>query len=115
MEEATIKKPWGFEEIKVRTEHYVVKTLHILPGEGTSVQFHQRKDESVTLVSGDAKLLIYKSKDDTPTPLSLDVGKWERIQAGTIHRMESELGCEILEVSTPQLDDVVRLIDPYDR
>ena len=109
------EKPWGFEQIKVHTEQYVVKTLHILPGEGTSIQFHQRKDESVTLVSGDAKLLIYKSKDDTPSRLSLDVGKWERIHPGTIHRMESDKGGEILEVSTPELDDVVRLIDPYNR
>ena len=115
MEKATIQKPWGFEEIKVHTTQYVVKTLHILPGEGTSIQYHEKKDESVSLVSGDVRLLVYQSKDDTPSQSSLEVGKWLRIQPGTIHRMESDKGGEVLEVSTPELGDVVRLIDPYGR
>ena len=110
-----IEKPWGFEQIKVHAERYVVKTLHILPGEGTSIQFHEKKDESVSLVSGDVRLLVYRSKDDTPSQSSLKVGKWLRIHPGTIHRMESDKGGEVLEVSTPELDDVVRLIDPYNR
>jgi len=115
MEISRIEKPWGFEQIRVHTERYVVKTLHIHPGEGTSIQFHEKKDESVSLVSGDASLLVYQSKDDTPSQSSLEIGKWLRVQPGTIHRMESDKGGEILEVSTPELDDVVRLIDPYDR
>ena len=112
MDNTSIGMPWGFEPIKVHTDRYMVKSLHIHHGEGTSVQFHQRKDESVSLIAEDAKLSLYKSKDDAPSQSELSFGKWLRIRAGRFHRMESASGCEIMEVSAPEPDDMVWLIDP---
>lgn len=108
-----VPKPWGHETIWARTDTYVGKILHIKAGEALSVQYHNVKDETVYLLSGN---LIYRIwENDTPKDVDLKIGEAYRITPGTIHQMEAVTDCDILEVSTPQLDDVVRLQDRYGR
>jgi mannose-6-phosphate isomerase-like protein (cupin superfamily) len=109
----TVPKPWGHETIWAHTETYVGKILHIKAGHALSVQYHNVKDETVYLLSGN---LIYRVWDgDTPRNVDLQLGQAYRITPGTVHQMEAVTECDILEVSTPHLDDVVRLQDRYGR
>ena len=109
----TVPKPWGHETIWAHTDDYVGKILHIQSGHALSVQYHHVKDETVYLLSGQ---LIYRVWDgDTPRDVGLKVGDAFRITPGTIHQMEAVTDCDVLEVSTPHLDDVVRLKDLYGR
>jgi mannose-6-phosphate isomerase len=109
----TVPKPWGHETIWAHTENYVGKILHINAGHALSVQYHEVKDETVYLLSG---RLIYRVWDgDTPRDVDLKIGDAFRITPKTIHQMEAVTDCDILEVSTPHLDDVVRLKDRYGR
>ena len=108
-----VPKPWGHETIWAHTDEYVGKVLHIKGGEALSVQYHKVKDGTVSLLSG---RLIYRVwENDQPVDMKLQVGEAFRITAGTIHQMEAVTDCDILEVSTPHLDDVVRLEDRYGR
>ena len=109
----TVPKPWGHETIWAHTDSYVGKILHITAGQALSVQYHNIKDETVYLLSGQ---LIYRVWDGgTPQDMNLKVGEAFRITPGTVHQMEAVTDCDILEVSTPQLDDVVRIKDRYGR
>jgi quercetin dioxygenase-like cupin family protein len=109
----TVPKPWGHETIWAQTDTYVGKILHINAGQSLSVQYHNVKDETVYLLSGQ---LIYRVWDgDTPRDVGLKVGDAFRITPKTVHQMEAVTDCDILEVSTPHLDDVVRLKDRYGR
>ena len=108
-----VPKPWGHETIWARTDTYDGKILHINAGEALSVQYHNVKDETVYLLSGQ---LIYRIWDgDRPRNVDLKIGDAYRVTPGTIHQMEAVTDCDILEVSTPHLDDVVRLEDRYGR
>jgi mannose-6-phosphate isomerase len=109
----TVPKPWGHETIWAHTDQYAGKILHIRAGEALSVQYHRIKDETVYLLSGE---LIYRVwEKDQPRDVSLRIGEAFHITPGTIHQMEAVTDCDIMEVSTPQLDDVVRLTDRYGR
>jgi mannose-6-phosphate isomerase len=109
----TVSKPWGHETIWAHTDAYVGKILHITAGQALSVQYHNVKDETVYLLSGN---LIYRVWDgDTPKDVDLKIGMAYRITPGTVHQMEAVTDCDVLEVSTPHLDDVVRLKDRYGR
>ena len=108
-----VPKPWGHETIWAHTDRYVGKILHIKAGQALSVQYHNRKDETVHLLSGE---LIYRVKlDGELEDMHLKAGESFRICPGTIHQMEAVTDCDVLEVSTPELDDVVRLSDKYGR
>jgi mannose-6-phosphate isomerase len=108
-----VPKPWGHEVIWAHTERYVGKLLHINAGHALSVQYHERKDETVYLLSGE---LIYWVKDgEEMRDMKLRVGESFRITPGTVHYMEAVSDCDVLEASTPDLDDVVRLSDRYGR
>jgi mannose-6-phosphate isomerase len=108
-----VPKPWGHETIWAHTDSYVGKILHITAGEALSVQYHNVKDETVYLLSGQ---LIYRIwENDQPRDVQLKIGEAFRITPGTIHQMEAVTDCDILEVSTPHLDDVVRIKDRYGR
>jgi len=108
-----VPKPWGHETIWAHTDSYVGKILHIAAGEALSVQYHNVKDETVYLMSGE---LIYRIwENDEPRDVQLKIGEAFRITPGTIHQMEAVTDCDILEVSTPHLDDVVRIKDRYGR
>lgn len=109
----TVPKPWGHETIWALTDAYVGKILHITAGHALSVQYHNVKDETVYLLSGK---LIYRVWDgETPREVGLEIGQAFRITPKTVHQMEAVTDCDILEVSTPHLDDVVRLQDRYGR
>jgi mannose-6-phosphate isomerase-like protein (cupin superfamily) len=108
-----VPKPWGHETIWAHTDRYVGKVLHIKAGHALSVQYHNRKDETVYLLSGE---LIYRVKDgEELRDVKLKVGEAFRITPGTVHQMEAVTDCDVLEASTPDLDDVVRLSDRYGR
>lgn len=108
-----VEKPWGHETIWARTDRYVGKVLHIKAGHALSVQYHNKKDETVHLLSGE---LIYRVQSgDVLEDMHLRAGESFRIVPGTIHQMEAVTDCDVLEVSTPELDDVVRLSDRYGR
>lgn len=109
----TVPKPWGHETIWAQTDRYVGKVLHIKAGQALSVQYHNRKDETVHLLSGE---LVYRVQmGDSLEDMHLKTGESFRITPGTIHQMEAVTDCDVLEVSTPELDDVVRLSDRYGR
>ncbi len=108
-----VPKPWGHEIIWARTDRYVGKILHILAGHALSVQYHERKDETVYLLAG--KLKYWVKVGETMTDMHLGVGDAFRITPHTIHYMEAVTDCDVLEASTPELDDVVRLTDRYGR
>ncbi len=109
-----IEKPWGHELIWAHTDRYVGKILHIKAGHALSVQYHNRKDETVYLLSGE---LIYRvgRSADALEDVRLEVGESYRITPGTVHQMKAVTDCDVLEASTPELDDVVRLTDRYGR
>lgn len=108
-----VEKPWGHETIWARTDRYVGKVLHIKAGHALSVQYHNKKDETVHLLNGE---LIYRVQNgDALEDMHLRQGESFRIVPGTIHQMEAVTDCDVLEVSTPELDDVVRLSDRYGR
>ena len=108
-----VPKPWGHETIWAKTDAYVGKILHIKAGEALSVQYHKIKDETVYLLSGQLKYRIWEG--DKPVDVKLEIGEAFRVTPGTVHQMEAVTDCDILEVSTSHLDDVVRLEDRYGR
>lgn len=108
-----VPKPWGHETIWARTDHYVGKILHIKAGHALSVQYHNKKDETVYLLSGE--LLYRVQMREALEDMHLKAGESFRLCPGTIHQMEAVTDCDVLEVSTPELDDVVRLSDRYGR
>ena len=109
----TVPKPWGHETIWANTDRYVGKILHIKAGQALSVQYHNLKDETVHLLSGE---LVYRVQmGEALEDMHLRKGESFRITPGTIHQMEAVTDCDVLEVSTPELDDVVRLSDRYGR
>jgi mannose-6-phosphate isomerase-like protein (cupin superfamily) len=108
-----VPKPWGHETIWAHTDQYVGKILHINAGHALSVQYHNVKDETVYLLSGQ---LVYRIwENDQPRSVELKIGDAYRVTPHTIHQMEAVTDCDILEASTPHLDDVVRLEDRYGR
>ena len=110
-----VEKPWGYELIWAESEQYVGKILFVRAGHALSLQFHRVKDETVYVHEGKVQWEIGE-----PGATSLDAevvgpGTSFRIRPGTIHRMTAIEDTLMLEVSTPHLDDVVRLDDRYGR
>jgi mannose-6-phosphate isomerase-like protein (cupin superfamily) len=109
-----VKKPWGHETIWAETPLYVGKILHVKAGEKLSVQYHNVKDETIYLLAGRMRFLAGPIGSDL-VKVPLRVGQSYRITPMTVHRMEAIEDCDILEASTPHLDDIVRLEDKYGR
>jgi mannose-6-phosphate isomerase-like protein (cupin superfamily) len=106
-----VEKNWGFEVIWAETEDYVGKLLHINAGHRLSLQYHELKEETIYVVSG--TLYIY---DGEGRITKLNPGHSFHVKPLQIHRFgANESAVEIMEVSTPHLDDVVRLEDDYGR
>jgi mannose-6-phosphate isomerase-like protein (cupin superfamily) len=110
-----VPKPWGHETIWAMSDRYLGKILHINAGQELSVQYHNRKDETVYLLSGEIVYRVQREGDDILDDMKLKVGESFRITPGTIHQMIAVTDCDVLEVSTPEIDDVVRLSDKYGR
>ena len=110
-----VPKPWGHELIWAETDRYVGKILHINAGESLSLQYHERKDETIYVLSGEL-IFEHGPLGDAPlTRVTLRPGESVRITPHLLHRMSAASDCDILEASTPALDDVVRLEDRYGR
>jgi mannose-6-phosphate isomerase len=109
-----VEKPWGHELWWAQTDRYVGKLLHVKAGHQLSLQYHERKDETIHLWSGRLKLVL----DEDGSGLQeheLAPGESYRVRPGTKHRMIAVTDCDILEASTPEVEDVVRLEDAYGR
>jgi quercetin dioxygenase-like cupin family protein len=109
-----VEKPWGHELIWAETDQYVGKVLHIKAGEALSVQYHRVKDETIHLLSGNMHFYAGPSEEEMER-VDLSRGESFRVKPGTVHRMVAVTDCDVLEASTPHLDDVVRLEDRYGR
>jgi mannose-6-phosphate isomerase len=109
----TVPKPWGREVIFAENELYAGKILHLEAGHSLSLQYHERKDETVFVLEGQMQLTV--EVDGVLRELTLSPGDSHRIRPGARHRMRAERPCTVVEVSSPHLDDVVRLEDDYGR
>jgi len=111
-----IEKPWGWEDILINTELYVVKRIYVAPGQRLSRQFHRVKDETIFVEDGTLHLDLAKTDNEDNITI-LSEGKSFRIKPETIHRFTApqDQGVMLIEASTPHLDDVVRLSDDYGR
>ena len=110
-----VPKPWGHETVWAHTDRYVGKILHITAGQALSVQYHERKDETVHLLRGQLKYWVQLPGEAELHDQVLQAGESFRITPGTIHYMEAVTDCDVLESSTPELDDIVRIQDRYGR
>ena len=109
-----IPKPWGHETIWAQSERYVGKILHLRGGEALSLQYHRVKDETILVLSG-ALALEVGAEGEPRRTIRLGPGDGWHLPPGTRHRMTASVDTDVLEVSTPELDDVVRLEDRYGR
>lgn len=110
-----VDKPWGYELIWAESEAYVGKILFVRAGHSLSLQFHREKDESWYVQSGRAELELGEVGDAVLKKEVISAGAAFRYKPGTVHRVAALEDTTILEVSTPQLEDVVRLEDEYGR
>jgi mannose-6-phosphate isomerase-like protein (cupin superfamily) len=110
-----VEKPWGYELIWALAESYAGKLLSVSAGHELSLQFHKEKDESWYVLQGRAELELAAAGEKTTSTEVVTPGAAFRITPGTVHRIRALEDTVILEVSTPQLDDVVRLDDAYGR
>jgi mannose-6-phosphate isomerase-like protein (cupin superfamily) len=110
-----VEKPWGHELIWALTDTYCGKLLFVRAGHSLSLQFHREKDESWLVQSGRAKLELGEVGDKVLNEVVVAAGAAFHYAPGTVHRVTALDDTTILEVSTPHLDDVVRLDDAYGR
>ena len=110
-----VDKPWGYELIWARTDIYVGKVLFVRAGHSLSLQFHREKDEAWYVQSGRARLELGDVGDPVLKDEVVGAGAAFRYVPGTVHRVTALEDTTILEVSTTQIEDVVRLEDKYGR
>jgi mannose-6-phosphate isomerase-like protein (cupin superfamily) len=112
-----IVAPWGWQEIIQKNDKYVMKQIHINPGKRLSLQYHENKTETIFCMSDEAIVWTKRSAEDTETKkITLKYGEAFHVQAGQIHRFTAGFkAVDLIEVSTPELDDIVRLEDDYNR
>ena len=108
-----VEKPWGYELHWAKTDRYVGKLIHVNKGHALSLQYHNKKDETIFLSSG--KLLFEIEIDGQLTSREMKPGEAVHVTPKTVHRMTAIVDSDIFEVSTPELHDVVRLEDRYGR
>jgi mannose-6-phosphate isomerase len=109
-----IDKPWGSEEIIEVNERYMMKRLIMRKGHRCSLQYHEKKRETIYVLSGRLKIVHGPSKDDL-TDRVFTAGETMTIAPGIVHRMEGVVDSVYLEASSPEMDDVIRLLDDYKR
>ena len=108
-----VEKPWGYELVWARTSRYVGKILHVNAGEVLSLQYHNKKDETMHVLTGELILRVKEGKELSER--AFKSGDSAHIPAGMIHQIEAVEDSDVLEASTPELDDLVRLQDRYGR
>jgi mannose-6-phosphate isomerase len=110
-----VEKPWGWELIWAETEQYVGKLLFVRAGEALSLQYHELKDESWLVTEGRARLELGEADDGELEPVEIGPDDTFRFPPRTAHRLTALEDTLVVEVSTPHLDDVVRVEDRYGR
>lgn len=113
-ERSRVEKPWGYEDRWAITDRYLGKILHIKAGEALSLQYHRAKDECILMVRGEMDLQLDDDSGSLRTH-RLREGDTVHITPGRKHRMTAVTDVDVFEVSTPEIDDVVRLDDRYGR
>jgi mannose-6-phosphate isomerase len=108
-----VDKPWGYELHWAKTDRYVGKLIHVNAGHALSLQYHNQKDETIFLWSG--RMLFEIKEGDDLVEREMQPGEAVHVTPKTVHRMTAISDCDIFEVSTPELHDVVRLEDRYGR
>ncbi|MEZ5285434.1 MAG: cupin domain-containing protein [Vicinamibacterales bacterium] len=108
-----VEKPWGYELWWAQTDRYVGKLIHVNKGQALSLQYHNRKDETIYVHSG--RILFEMQEGDTLTRRELEPGQAVHVTPPTVHRMTALEDSDVFEVSTPETDDVVRIEDRYGR
>ena len=108
-----IEKPWGYEIHWAKTDRYVGKVIHIEAGHALSLQYHNLKDETILLWSG--RLLFELQNEREKREWEMKPGERIHISPNVVHRMTAITDWDVIEVSTPEIDDVVRLEDRYGR
>jgi len=108
-----VEKPWGHELIWAKTDRYVGKILHIEAGHVLSLQYHNVKDETIYVLAGE--IILRTGQVDKLTERRMKPGESLHISPKQIHQFEAVVTSDLLEVSTPEIDDVVRLKDRYGR
>ncbi|HEV2029663.1 MAG TPA: cupin domain-containing protein [Candidatus Dormibacteraeota bacterium] len=114
IEASRVDKPWGYELRWGITDRYAGKVLHINKGEALSLQYHERKDEFQYLIKGAVDMEL-GGPDGVLTKHRMQAGDTLHIVPGTRHRLTAVEDTDIFEVSTPEIEDVVRLDDRYGR
>ena len=104
-----VEKPWGYELHWAKTDRYVGKLIHVNAGHALSLQYHNLKDETIYLQSG--RMLFEIQEGDRFVKREMRPGERVHVTPKTVHRMTAIDDCDIFEVSTPELHDVVRLED----
>ncbi len=108
-----VDKPWGYELRFIRTERYAGKLLFIRAGQQLSLQYHEQKDEAFLVHEGQLELVLGRGSEQRVE--TLGPGQSWHITPGTVHRFRAISDCSLFEVSTPELEDVVRIEDDYGR
>ncbi|NOT10106.1 MAG: cupin domain-containing protein [Gemmatimonadales bacterium] len=108
-----VEKPWGYELIWARTDQYVGKILHVTAGHVLSCQYHNIKDETMHVLSGELILRLGEGADRRERRFT--AGESVHIPPKLIHQIEAVVDSDVLEASTPHLDDLVRVNDRYGR
>ncbi len=108
-----VDKPWGHELVWARTERYVGKILHVKAGHILSLQYHNHKDETMHVLRGE--LVLRTRVDGELVARPFRAGESVHIPAGLVHQIEAVQDSDVLEASTAELDDLVRLEDRYGR
>lgn len=114
IESSRVDKPWGYELRWAITDRYAGKVLHVNKGEALSLQYHEKKDEYQYVLSGSVDMEL-GGEDGRLTTRRMKAGDTLHIVPGTRHRLTAVEDADIFEVSTPEIDDVVRLEDRYGR
>ena len=115
VEPRRVEKPWGWELVWAEADAYVGKLLFVRAGHALSLQFHREKDESWYVLEGRAELELGEAGQAVLQTEIVGAGVAFRFRPGTVHRVRALEDTTILEVSTPQLEDIVRLEDHYGR
>ena len=108
-----VEKPWGYELLWAITDRYVGKIIHVNAGHALSLQYHERKDETILVWSG--RVVLEMKEDGQLVQREMASGESIHLAPGTVHRITAIEESDLVEVSTPELDDVIRLEDNYGR
>ena len=108
-----VDKPWGYELVWARTDRYVGKILHVKAGHVLSLQYHNFKDETMPVLAGE--LILRTRAGEQLISRRFQAGESSHIPPKLVHQIEAVVDSDVLEASTPELDDLVRLEDRYGR